>query len=43
MPKYSNPLEFGDLYVKIQYKMPIRLTEEEKKLLKRLKEISNNK
>jgi curved DNA-binding protein len=43
MPKYSNPLEFGDLYVKIQYKMPVRLTDEEKKLLKRLKEISNNK
>jgi curved DNA-binding protein len=43
MPKYSNPVEFGDLYVNIQYKMPGGLTEEEKNLLKRLKEISNKK
>jgi curved DNA-binding protein len=43
MPKYSNPAEFGDLYVNIRYKMPIGLTEEEKNLLKRLKEISNQK
>jgi curved DNA-binding protein len=43
MPKYSNPAEFGDLYVKILHKMPVRVTDEEKKLLKKLKEISNQK
>jgi curved DNA-binding protein len=43
MPNYSNPNEYGDLYVNIQHKMPVSLTDEEKKLLKRLKEISSNK
>jgi len=43
MPKYINPTEFGDLFVKIQYKMPESLTEEEKQLLTKLKEISNSK
>jgi len=43
MPKYSNPSECGDLYVNILHKMPVGLTEEEKNLLKKLKEISNHK
>ncbi len=43
MPKYLKPDEFGDLFVKIQYKMPVNLTEEEKVLLNKLKEISKTK
>jgi curved DNA-binding protein len=43
MPIYSNPDEYGDLYVTIQHKMPVGMTEEEKSLLKKLKEISSKK
>lgn len=43
MPNYNNPGEFGDLFVKIQHKMPTGLTEEEKNLLKKLKELNNLK
>jgi len=43
MPSYLKPGEFGDLFVKIQYKMPVNLTEEEKVLLNKLKEISKTK
>jgi curved DNA-binding protein len=43
MPLYSNAKEFGDLYVKIQYKMPVSLTDEEKSLLNKLKEINKLK
>ncbi|MFN8254814.1 MAG: J domain-containing protein [Bacteroidales bacterium] len=43
MPVYMNPTQFGDLYVKIHYKMPENLTEEEKQLLARLREIHSSK
>jgi curved DNA-binding protein len=39
MPKYENPNEFGDLYAKIMIKMPKKLTEEEKSLIKQLAEM----
>jgi curved DNA-binding protein len=39
MPKYENPSEFGDLYAKIAIKMPKKLTEEEKSLIKQLAEM----
>jgi curved DNA-binding protein len=39
MPKYENPNEFGDLYAKIVVKMPKKLTEEEKSLIKQLAEM----
>jgi curved DNA-binding protein len=39
MPKYDNPNEFGDLYAKINIKMPKKLTEEEKALFKQLVEM----
>lgn len=40
MPKYLNSNEFGDLFVKIQYKMPDNLTDEENQLLNRLRDIN---
>lgn len=43
MPKYTNPDEYGDLYVIIQHKMPTILSDEEKNLLNRLKEINSRK
>ncbi|MDF1550383.1 MAG: DnaJ C-terminal domain-containing protein [Bacteroidales bacterium] len=43
MPKYDNPKAFGDLLVKIKYKMPARLTDEEISLLGKLKDISSKK
>jgi curved DNA-binding protein len=43
MPKYSKPDEFGDLYVKLHHKMPTNLSDEEKTLLTRLKEINSLK
>jgi len=43
MPKNTNPKQFGDLYVRIQYKMPVSLTNEEISLLKKLKNISAKK
>ena len=39
MPKYENPTEFGDLYIKINITLPKNLTEEEKTLFKQLAEI----
>ncbi len=39
MPRYENPTEFGDLYAKIRVKMPKKLTEEEKSLIKQLAEM----
>jgi curved DNA-binding protein len=39
MPRYENPNEFGDLYAKIMVKMPKKLTEEEKSLVKQLAEM----
>jgi curved DNA-binding protein len=39
MPRYENPNEFGDLYAKIMVKMPKKLTEEEKALVKQLAEM----
>jgi len=43
MPKYNNTAEYGDLFVKIQYKIPVNLSEEEKQLLGKLREINNAK
>jgi curved DNA-binding protein len=37
MPKYSNPALKGDLYVKLQVKLPDNLTKEEIELVKKLK------
>ena len=39
MPRYENPNEFGDLYAKIMIRMPKKLTEEEKSLIKQLAEM----
>ena len=39
MPKYENPMEFGDLYVKINITLPKNLTEREKELFKELAEM----
>jgi curved DNA-binding protein len=39
MPKYENPNEFGDLYTKINIKMPKNLSEEEKIIFKQLSEM----
>jgi curved DNA-binding protein len=39
MPKYENPTEFGDLYIKINVIMPKNLTSEEKSLFKQLAEM----
>lgn len=43
MPKYNNPKEFGDLMVKIKYKMPVGLSDEEIGLLEKLKELDKKK
>jgi len=40
MPKYLIPFEFGDLFVKIKHRMPTKFSDEEKKLLNRLKELN---
>ena len=39
MPKYENPTEFGDLYVKINITLPKNLTKREKELFKELAEM----
>jgi curved DNA-binding protein len=39
MPKYNAPAERGDLFIKLNIKLPEKLTEEEKSLFKQLKEI----
>jgi curved DNA-binding protein len=39
MPKYGNAAEMGDLYVKINVILPANLTNEEKELIKQLKNI----
>lgn len=38
-PVYRKPGSFGDLYVKIEVKLPEHLTSEEKELIKKLKEL----
>lgn len=43
MPFYSNPKMFGDLYVRVKYKMPSSLTNEEITLLKKLRDINKTK
>jgi len=40
MPSYENKDEFGDLYIKILYKIPETLTEKEKVLLRQLYELN---
>lgn len=37
LPKFQNPVEFGDLYIKIKYGIPENLTETQRHLLKELK------
>ncbi len=43
MPFYKNPNLIGDLFVTINYKMPTSLSDEEIKLLKKLRELNANK
>ncbi len=42
-PNYENPRQRGDFYVKIKYKIPKTLTEDEKQLLKKLQNINAKK
>lgn len=43
MPKYKNPEEKGDLYIKLYIDIPTNLTEKEKELFSELKKIRNEK
>lgn len=43
MPRYGKPDQFGDLYVKIEVVLPTGLTDEEKDLLKKLKDLREAK
>ncbi len=43
MPFYNNTKLTGDLYVTVNYKMPKSLTEEERKLLKQLRDLNSKK
>lgn len=43
MPLYGKEELYGDLYLKIRYSMPAYLSPEEKKLLRRLREINTGK
>lgn len=43
MPVYNRPDQHGDLYVKIDIKLPTNLTKEEQSLLERLRELRHEK
>lgn len=43
MPKYSNPAERGDLFIKLNVKIPTNLTNKEIELFKELKELNKIK
>lgn len=40
-PSYSNPSKRGDFYVKIKYKVPVNLSQEERELIEKLQKINN--
>ncbi len=42
MPVYGKPGNFGDLYIELNVKIPINLTEEEIRLFEKLKDLRNN-
>lgn len=43
MPVYGKPEQHGDLYVKIEIKLPVHLTDEERQLMKQLRELHQRK
>jgi len=43
MPIYDSPGNFGDLFIKIKYKIPKDFSEEEKDLLEKLRELNKKK
>ncbi len=43
MPKYNQPGRFGDLYITVNVEIPTNLSEEEKQLFEKLREIYNSK
>ncbi|WP_224995328.1 DnaJ C-terminal domain-containing protein [Cesiribacter sp. SM1] len=43
MPRYNNPGQFGDLYVRIQVELPSQLSSEEKHLFEELKRLKEQK
>ncbi len=43
MPNYNNPDQKGDLFIKLQVKLPTNLSEDEKKLFKELEQLRKNK
>ncbi|MCD6557081.1 MAG: J domain-containing protein [Bacteroidales bacterium] len=43
MPVYDKPKKFGDLYLDLKYKIPEDISEEEKQLLKRLRDLQLKK
>jgi curved DNA-binding protein len=43
MPVYGKPDQHGDLYVKIEVQLPVHLTEEERGLMERLRELHQRK
>jgi curved DNA-binding protein len=43
MPVYGKPEQHGDLYVKIEIKLPVHLTDEERQLMQQLRELHQRK